>query len=404
MIDLSQLFSIQDNLLKQVPRDFKRFLYGKINWKNRLIGLIGGRGTGKTTLLLQHLAEAGPGSPNYLYISADHIRVEALGIYEIASRFFQMGGEVIVIDEIHKYDGWPQEIKNLYDAFPKAHILFSGSSSLGLQLGKADLSRRAVFYNLPGLSFREYLYLSEEIEFPIIEFKDLLIDHSSFSSDIVAEGPVLRHFQNYIDHGIYPFFMEGTEEYSEKLSNIIEKVLYEDIVSTSGMKSMNVPILKRIIWLVATSSPFKPNFEKISKNLGISRPSLYIYLDYLEKSGLLSAVMAQGAGAKLARKPARIYLDNTNLLRAVSGELSREDPVGTIRETFVQHQLDSAGFQLRIPEKGDFLIENEYLFEVGGRSKGKDQITNKKNAYILKDDIDIGFGNVIPMWLIGFLY
>jgi predicted AAA+ superfamily ATPase len=226
MIDLSKFFSIQDNLLKQVPRNFKRFLYGKINWKNRLIGLVGGRGTGKTTLLLQHLAETGPDSPNYLYISADHIRVEALGIYEIASQFFQMGGEVIVIDEIHKYGGWPQEVKNLYDAFPKAKILFSGSSSLGLQLGKADLSRRAVFYNLPGLSFREYLYLTEEIEFPSIEFKDLLSDHSSFSSEVVAEGPVLRYFQDYIDHGIYPFFMEGTEEYPAKLGNIIEKVLF----------------------------------------------------------------------------------------------------------------------------------------------------------------------------------
>jgi len=404
MIDLSQFFSIQDNLLKQVPRKFKRSLYGRINWKNRLIGLVGGRGTGKTTLLLQHLAESGPASPNHLYISADHIRVEALGLYEIATRFFQMGGEVIAIDEIHKYGGWPQEVKNLYDAFPLAKILFSGSSSLALQLGKADLSRRAVFYNLPGLSFREYLHLTKEIEFPSIKLRDLLRDHASFTSDVVAAGPVLRYFQNYIDHGVYPFFTEGTQEYPAKLGNIVEKVLYEDIVSTSGMKSMNVPILKRIIWLVASSQPFKPNFEKISKNLGIAKPSLYIYLDYLEKSGLLSGVMAQGAGSKLARKPAKIYLGNTNLLRAVSGELSREDPIGTIRETFVQHQLDSAGFQLRIPEKGDFLIENKYLFEVGGHSKGKHQITGKENAYILKDDIDIGVGNVIPMWLIGFLY
>lgn len=404
MIDLSPFFSIQDNLLKQVPRKYKRSLYGIINWTNRLIGLVGGRGTGKTTLLLQHLVETGSVSPKYLYISADHIRVEALGIYEIASRFFQMGGEAIVIDEIHKYAGWPQEVKNLYDSFPKAKILFSGSSALGLQLGRADLSRRAVFYNLPGLSFREYLHLTEEIEFSFIKFSNLLKDHMGFASDVVAKSPILGYFQDYIDHGIYPFFLEGKEEYLAKLGNIIEKVLYEDIVSTSGMKSVNVPILKRILWLIATSSPFKPNFEKISKDLGISKPSLYGYMDYLEKSGLLSGVKAQGAGAKLARKPAKIYLGNTNLLRAVSGELSREDPIGTVRETFVQHQLISAGLQVRIPEKGDFLIENKYLFEVGGRSKGKHQITGKENAYVLKDDIDIGFGNVIPMWLIGFLY
>jgi predicted AAA+ superfamily ATPase len=162
--------------------------------------------------------------------------------------------------------------------------------------------------------------------------------------------------------------------------------------------------LKRIIWLVATSKPFKPNFEKISKNLGISKPSLYIYLDYLEKSGLLAGIMAQGAGLKLARKPAKIFMGNTNLLRTVTGELSREDPRGTIRETFAQHQFESVGLQLRIPEKGDFLVENKYLIEVGGPSKGKHQITGQGNAYILKDDIDIGIGNVIPLWLIGFLY
>ena len=166
--------------------------------------------------LTQYLAETGPASPNHLYISADHIRVEAHGIYEIASRFFQMGGEVIVIDEIHKYGEWPQEVKNLYDAFPKAKILFSGSSSLGLQLGKADLSRRAVFYNLPGLSFREYLHLTKGIEFPSIKFKDLLRDHPSFSSDVLAEGPVLRYFQNYIDYGIYPFLLMSLRLLREK--------------------------------------------------------------------------------------------------------------------------------------------------------------------------------------------
>jgi predicted AAA+ superfamily ATPase len=215
---------------------------------------------------------------------------------------------------------------------------------------------------------------------------------------------VLRYFQNYIDNGFYPFFTEGEEEYSAKLGNIIEKVLYEDILSTSGMKSLNVPILKRIIRIVATSKPFKPNFEKISKNLGISKPSRCIYIDYLEKSGLLAGVMAQGAGLKLARKPAKIYMGNTNLLRAVTGELSREDPIGTIRETFAQHQLQSAGLQLRIPETGDFLVENKCLAEVGGPSKGKHQIAGKENAYILKDDINLGSGQVIPLWLIGCLY
>jgi len=404
MIDLSVFFGIQNSLLNQVPLEYKRSLYDQINWDNRLLGLIGGRGTGKTTLLLQHLIEIGSPSPKYLYISADHIRVEAFGIYEIASQFFQMGGEIIIIDEIHKYSNWQQEIKNLYDSFPTSRILFSGSSALSLQLAKADLSRRSMFYYLPGLSFREYLHLAEKIEFPPIPFLNLLKDHLRFASEVLSKGPILGHFQDYMDHGIYPFFLEGTEEYLPRLGNIVEKVLYEDIVVTSRMKSSNVPFLKRILWLVATSQPFKPNFGKISKDLGISKPALYGYFDYLEKAGLLSAIMPEGAGLKLARKPAKIYLGNTNLLRATAGELSREDPVGTVRETFIQHQLINAGLQIRSPEKGDFLVENRYLFEVGGRSKGKHQIAGKKDGYIIKDNIDTGFGNVIPMWLFGFLY
>lgn len=404
MIDLSPLISIQEALIKQVPGENHRSLYDRINWENRLIGIIGGRGTGKTTLLLQYLAEKGSYSSKYLYISADNIRVEAIGIYEIASQFFRMGGQVIVIDEIHKYARWPQEIKNLYDSFPSAKILFSGSSTLGLQLGKADLSRRAVFYTLPGLSFREYLLLARNVKLSAIKLSDLLMEHSRLTSEVLVKGPVLGHFRDYLEHGLYPFFLEGIEEYLAKLGNIIEKTLYEDIVSTAGIKSSNVAMLKRILWLIATSQPFEPNLVRISNNLGISKPTLYGYLDYLERAGLLSGVMPEGSGFKLVRKPVKIYIGNTNLLRAIAGELSQEDPVGTVRETFIQHQLISAGLQVRIPDQGDFLVEDKYLLEAGGKRKGKKQIAGKENAYIIKDDIEVGFGNIIPMWLFGFLY
>jgi hypothetical protein len=163
-------------------------------------------------------------------------------------------------------------------------------------------------------------------------------------------------------------------------------------------------MLKRILWLIATSQPFEPNLVRISNNLGISKPTLYGYLDYLERAGLLSGVMPEGSGFKIVRKPVKIYIENTNLLRAIAGELSKEDPVGTVRETFIQHQLISAGLQVRIPDRGDFLVEDKYLLEAGGSRKGKKQIAGKENAYIIKDDIDTGFGNIIPMWLFGFLY
>ena len=404
MIDLSPFFGIQENLLRNVPTK-KRFLFNKINWGNRLIGLVGGRGTGKTTLLLQHLAEKYEHTQNGLYISADNIRVEAIGIYEIASQFIRMGGEAIIIDEIHKYFRWPQEIKNLYDSFPAAKILFSGSSALGLQLGKSDLSRRAVFYTLSGLSFREYLQFTGRKGLPdAVSLTEILETHHKIASQILKKGPILGLFRDYLDHGVYPFFLEGIKEYLDRLGNIIEKILYEDIATTSGIKASNIAILKRILWLVATSQPFEPNIENISKHLGVSKPTVYSYLDYLERAGLLSGIMPEGSGSKLVRKPARLYLKNTNLLRATAGALSSEDPAGAVRETFMQHQLISSGLRVRVPQRADFLVEDKYLFEVGRRSKRKHQITGKENAYIVKDDIDIGFGNVIPLWLFGFLY
>jgi predicted AAA+ superfamily ATPase len=404
MLDLSPFISIQINLLKNVPKRNRRFIYTKINWNSRLIGLIGARGTGKTTLLLQNIAEQDGDPDNCIYISADHIKVQAISLYDIAAQFYKLGGKCLFIDEIHKYNRWQQELKSIYDSFPNAKIRFSGSSSLKLHLGKADLSRRAVFYVLPGLSFREYLEFIDALKFAAVSLEDILYSHGQYESQIVPELPILRHFQRYLEHGVYPFFLEGIEEYTNKLGNVIEKVLYEDIVSTSNMNPTNVSILKKIIWLVATSQPFKPNMESISKNLGISKPSLYGYFDYLIRAGLLSGVMPEGSGAKLTRKPEKLYINDTNLLKAISGELRKEDPIGTIRETFVQHQLISAGLPVSIPTIGDFLVKHQYLLEVGGRRKKIKQIADKKNAFIVKDDIDTGFGNIIPMWLVGFLY
>jgi predicted AAA+ superfamily ATPase len=404
MIDLSIFFDIQQNLINLLKTEHRRSLYDKINWDSRLIGLIGNRGTGKTTLLLQYLTGLARDRSKFLYLSADHIRVEAIGIYDIASQFFKMGGMVLVIDEVHKYGNWPQEIKNLYDAFPNARILFSGSSSLEVQLGKADLSRRAVFYTLPGLSFREYLLLINFGNFPAISFRELLENNHSIASSILKKGPILGHFQDYLDYGVYPFFLEGKYEYIPKLQNVIEKVLYEDLASSASIRTSNIPLLKRILWLIATSQPFEPNFQKISRNLGLSKPTLYTYFDYLERAGLILFAMPAGRGAKLVRKPAKIYMGDTNLLRAAVETLVREDPLGTRRETFCCHQLKSAGLRVRVPEQGDFLVENRFLFEVGGRSKGKRQIATNKDAYLVRDDIDCGFGNVIPLWMLGMLY
>ncbi len=405
MIDLSEFFSIQENLLKTIPTETTRYLLGKINWGARLLGISGGRGTGKTTLLLQYLSsKKSQGSQERLYLSADSVRVEALGLYEVASTFFRLGGKEIIIDEIHKCRDWGRIVKTLYDSFPGVKIRISGSSTLGLQLGRADLSRRVIFYTLPGLSFREYISFIGFGDFPAIELTELLKSHAKYSSRVIEKGAILKHFQDYLHHGVYPFFLEGVNEYHGKLTNVIEKVLYEDVVATTGVRASSIPVLKRLLWLVATSQPFEPNMERISKSVGISRPALYGFMEYLEKSSLLANLLPCGKGHKLVRKPAKSFIDNTNLLRTIGGQISPEDPVGTVRETFFQHQVRSAGYQLCIPAKGDFIVENRYTFEIGGKSKGRGQLKGERAAFVVRDDIEVGFSNVIPLWLFGFLY
>jgi predicted AAA+ superfamily ATPase len=404
MVDLSEFFSIQAGLLRQIPRKRSRYLNEIIDWNTRLLGIVGGRGTGKTTLLLQHLAEQAGRAQEHLYISADHIRVQAIGIYEISASFFRLGGKGIVIDEVHKYADWAQEIKNLYDSFPDSRIFFSGSSTLALQTGKADLSRRAVFYALPGLSFREYLYLAHGLEQSSTSLSNLLDNHHTLASEILKAGPILGHFMDYLDHGVYPFFLEGIRDYVPKLLNILEKVLYEDIPSAIGIKATNVPVLKRLLWLIATSQPFTTNIERMSRDLRISKAYTYTYLDALERAGLLSGFLPAETGYRLVKKPSKIYIENSNLLRGVAGELGTREQTGAVRETFFTHQLKSAGKNIRIPSRGDFLVEERYLFEIGGKGKSKKQILDADNAFVVRDQMEIGFDNIIPLWLFGFLY
>lgn len=403
-MDLAEFFSIQSNLIAAVPRSGSRFLKQSVDWNNRLLGVVGGRGTGKTTMLLQHIAEQDKGDQRILYISADHIHVQGAGLYELAASFFRLGGKTLVIDEIHKYAEWHQEVKNLYDSFPNASIYFSGSSTLGLQKGKGDLSRRAVYYTLPGLSFREYLLFAHGLAFQPVSLPDLLNNHPGIASRILKEGPVLGRFKDYLDHGVYPFFLEGLAAYQDRLSNVVEKVLYEDIPTATATRPANVPALKRILWLVATSQPFAPNIEKMSRDLKISKPTLYAYLDYLEKAMLLAGVLPAEMGFRLVRKPSKIYMANSNLVRQVAGGLGVRGQPGSMRETFFADQMRSAGMSIAIPTRGDFQVDGRYFFEIGGKGKTAKQVEAVPDSFVVRDDMEVGFGNIIPLWLFGFLY
>ncbi|MBS0629802.1 MAG: ATP-binding protein [Verrucomicrobia bacterium] len=399
---LEDQFFLHNEVMSSLPTNFRRYLYPKINWKAKGICIVGDRGVGKTTLLCQNCTERYQTPEKGLYISADHISVLSYGLVNIAKDFYSYGGETLFIDEVHKYPNWSIEIKNILDTYKTKQVIFSASSSLDLNMSKGDLSRRVVYHRLLGLSFREYLLLSENIELPLLTLSEILDDHVKIAT-VLNSIPVLKHFNDYLKHGYYPFFIEGLEDYISKIQNVIEKVLFEDIAVVYNLKQTTVPNLKRILWLVATSNGLTPNIDKMSKNLGISRETIYECLDYLSHSGLLMDLYPSGRGNALVRKPGKIYLNNANLLNAIHGSLKLESDVGGIREAFFVNQV-SALHKVALHDKGDFIIDEKWIIEVGGKGKNGKQIKGEQEAYLAVDGIKIGFGKKIPLYLFGLLY
>jgi len=399
---LEDLIKLHQEVMATTPISFKRYLFSKINWKSLGMCILGDRGVGKTTLLCQDLLERYGTPDKALYLSADHISVLSYGLVKIAEQFFSYGGKALYIDEVHKYPNWSVEIKNIIDTYKGRQIIFSGSSSIDLNKSKGDLSRRVVYHRLLGLSFREYLLLAENIELPSVTFSEILTDHVEIASRF-TNLPLLKFFKDYLNHGYYPFFIEGLEDYLSKVHNVIEKVLFEDVAVIYNLKQTTLPILKRILWLVATSNGLIPNIDKMSKNLGISREMVYNCLEYLSSSGLLNDLFPSGKGNALIRKPGKIYLNNVNLLHAIHGSLKLESEIGGLRETFFVNQVGSL-HKITAYDKGDFLVDDKYVVEVGGKGKTGKQIQGEENAYLAIDDTKIGFGKKIPLYLFGLLY
>ncbi len=398
-----ELFYIHRKTLEDVPMHFKRYLYSSIAWDSPHICITGYRGTGKTTMLLQYYVENFNDVEKCLYISADNVVVSGLGLFEIAKEYFKLGGEALIIDEIHKYPSWEVELKSIIDTFRKKQVLVSGSSSLDLKRGKADLSRRVVYYNLNDLSFREYMAMVEDCDLPVLEMDNLLKEHVGISGEISKRIPVLKHFNDYLKAGAYPFIVEGKQTYLSKLINVIDKVLYEDVAIAGDMKQSNIPVLKKILWLIASSVPFQVNIQKMSKELGISKEYVYRYLEYLDRAGIINAVDAEGKGYKTVRKPAKLLMANSNLLFAVNSSMMSESERGSVRETFFVNQMKNC-FKTTLSGAGDFKVADKYIFEIGGAGKKAAQIKDIANAYIAADGIDIGFANKIPLYLFGCLY
>lgn len=403
MILLQKIIEIHERIILLKKRKLERYLYKRVNWDNAVLCIYGARGTGKTTLMIQDYLKRYGSVDKALYITADHISIISHGLYEVADQYFKYGGKALYIDEIHKYPNWSLELKNIIDVYSDKQIIFSGSSSILLQKGKGDLSRRVVYYKLKGLSFREFIYFSKNIKFKSLNIEGIIKDHLSIAAEYNAQISMLKLFRDYINYGYYPFFLENIKSYFSKIHNIIEKIIFEDIVVIYNLHQTNLPSLKKILWLIGTSQPFIPNIKRISREVRISRESVYNYLEYLEKVGLIISVHKPGRGLKLVRKPAKLFLENCGLIMSITEETGLEAIKGSLRETFFVNQLIDET-KIKIPAKGDFLINNKYLFEIGGKNKSFAQIKDESIAYLALDDIEIGFNKKIPLYLFGFLY
>ncbi len=399
---LEDLYEIHSNVTKNTPQKIKRFLFNKINWESNAICITGARGVGKTTLLLQYYLEKYDNPDECLYISADNLHVISQGLLNTVAEYFKYGGKAIIIDEIHKYPDWSMHLKNIIDTYKDKQILISGSSSLDLRKGKYDLSRRIVYYELPILSLREYIHFQHDIFIKPVAIEKLLKDHTRIARDVSGKMTILKDFNEYLKSGNYPYFLEGRDEYNNKLYNVIEKVLFEDVSVVFNMKQKNINIIKKILWLIASSQPFMVNIAKMSNEFNVSKEYIYNYLEYLEMAGLITSLRKKASGYKMIRKPDKIYLENPNLIYVINGNTGTVSQKGTLREAFFVNQVKSVG-TVNLSDYGDFLVDNKH-FEIGGKNKSFKQIQDIKDSYLVMDEIEIGAGNKIPLYLFGFLY
>ncbi len=386
------LYQKFETLLQNTTTDFKRYLYEKVSWDSRMIGIIGARGVGKTTMILQHIKED-LDSKKALYVSADDMYFAENKLLDLADNFYKNAGEYLFIDEIHKYADWSRELKNIYDSFPTLKVIFTGSSVLDILKGSADLSRRAIIYKLQGLSFREYLKLFHNYETEVYSLKQI-VNNEVKLENIAHPLPL---FNDYLKRGYYPFGLEN--EINLRLGQIIVQTLETDIPQYANLNVGTSRKLKRLLSIIAESVPFKPNFSKISEIINVSRNSLDDYFLCMEKAGLIGQLRNETSGIRGLGKVDKVYLDNTNIIFNLVGDKSN---VGNIRETFFFNQMRVEN-EVISSEKADFVIDN-YTFEVGGKNKQQTQIKKDGKSFVVKDDIEFGYLNVIPLWTFGLNY
>jgi predicted AAA+ superfamily ATPase len=358
--------------------------------------------------MLQHISEAYRSAGKCLYVSVDSPYFQAHNLFEFAREFHQLGGEALFFDEIHKYPDWSIHIKSIYDSLPNLKVVFSGSSLLQIAKQKGDLSRRAIIYNLHGLSLREYINFIHKKEYSAYSLETIITDHQQIADDLCRKMKILKEFRDYLQVGYYPFFLEGEALYKFKIREVINHILEVDLPFVNRIEPRQISKIKKLLYLLATSVPFVPNIAKLAEATDISRPRLYEYLEKLQDAKLLNLVRSQGRGYEVLTRPEKILLENSNLMYAITNEFN----AGTLRELFFVNQLRNAcsihpnllESAVELAGSGDFIVNGRYTFEIGGKKKGFKQISRVADAFVVADDIEAGFKNKIPLWIFGFLY
>ena len=397
---MEKQFSYFNQRLASVSLNQVRPLIGVLNQPHRMIGIKGARGVGKTTLLLQYAKQSLPLDQRTLYVSLDDPWFSNRSLTEFANDFVKQGGTTLLLDEVHHYPDWSEHLKFIYDQFPDLRILFTGSSVLHIDSSTADLSRRAVFRTLYGLSFREYLNWTNGMQLEPVPLKTILSDHLDIARTINKQIRPIKAFREYTQRGVYPFSFENNEIFLEKLRETSRIAIESDLRSYHQLGPDMVNYLLKLLSVLADTVPLVPNITKLSERIGSTRNTLIHLLDYLEKAQLIHRLYKQAEGITRLQKPDKLYLNDPNLMFALSWS---DVNIGALRETFFVHQVRPVS-PLRLAIRGDFIVHEKYTIEIGGKNKTDKQIRTLDNAYIAADDIEYGYGNKIPLWMFGLLY
>lgn len=392
MIDYS-LISYMEERLKNTSVRFHRYMFDRINWDSRLIGLTGPRGVGKSTMMLQYML-AQPSRKDMLYVTADHTWFTTHSLVELADTFVQEGGKWLCIDEAHRYEGWSREIKQIYDGHPNLKVAFTGSSVLDINKGEADLSRRALMYHMQGLSFREYLELFHNLNAPLLTLNEILHDDVNLPESLSHPLPL---FRKYLAEGYYPFALEG--DFARRMQQVISLTVETDIPMYADMKAATARKLKQMLAVIAQSAPYKPSVDHLAQEIKISKNNVPDYLLWLEKAGMIGQLRDDTGGMRGLGKVEKVFLDNPTLMTVLSGDSPN---IGNLRETFFYNQM-RVDYDVITSRISDFRI-SDMTFEIGGKNKGQRQIKEAVNGFVVKDDIEYKYGNVIPLFMFGLTY